>query len=187
MKRKRLIQMLAERSFMYSEEPTFRLASGRLSRYYINCKPTTMDPEGLFLVGHLLFEKVKNMGITAAGGLTMGADPLAYALAYTSHTKGCPIKAFVVRKEPKDHGTGNLIEGPVEPGERVAILEDVITTGGSTLKAIRAAEEFGLKVMGVVALVDREEGGKQRIEELGYPVKPLILKSEIFETFEKKR
>ncbi len=187
MKRKRLIQMLAERSFMYSEEPTFRLASGRLSRYYINCKPTTMDPEGLFLVGHLLFEKVKNMGITAAGGLTMGADPLAYALAYTSHTKGCPIKAFVVRKEPKDHGTGNLIEGPVEPGERVAILEDVITTGGSTLKAIRAAEEFGLKVMGVVALVDREEGGKQRIEELGYPVKPLILKSEIFETFAKKR
>ena len=181
--RKRLIEMLVERSFMYSEEPVFRLASGRMSNYYINCKPTTMDPEGMVLVGRLLFNIAKELDVTAAGGLTMGADPLAYALAYTSFLEGRPIKAFVVRKEPKDHGTGSLIEGPVKPGERVLILEDVITTGGSSLKAIKAALDFGLDVVAVAALVDREEGGRENIEKAGFRVFSIVTKTELFKEF----
>ncbi|BAT71141.1 orotate phosphoribosyltransferase [Thermosulfidibacter takaii ABI70S6] len=177
--KRRLIELLREKSFMYSDKPIFKLASGKLSNYYINCKPTTMDPEGLYLVGNLLYEVVKDWNITAAGGLTMGADPLAYALAYTSYFKKDLIKAFVIRKEPKDHGTRKLIEGPVEPGERVAILEDVITTGGSTLKAIKAAKDFGLEIAGVIALVDREEGGKENVEREGYKVISLITKTEL--------
>lgn len=185
--RERLIEMLLERSFMYSQEPKFRLASGKLSNYYINCKPVTMDPEGMYIIGHLLFEEVKDLGVSAAGGLTMGADPLSYALAYTSYSKGRPVKAFVVRKEPKDHGTGRLIEGPVEPGERVVILEDVITTGGSSIKAIKAASDYGLKVVKVIALVDREEGGRESIEREGIPVSALVLKSELFERYKGRR
>ena len=177
--KERLLKLLVERSFMYSDEPIFRLASGRLSNYYINCKPTTMDPEGLYLVGNILFEKVEPLKIDAAGGLTMGADPLAYALAYTSWIKGFPIKAFVVRKEPKDHGTKSLIEGPVEPGERVVILEDVMTTGSSTLKAIEAATNHGLEVVKVMVLVDRQEGGRERVEATGIKVEPIFTAEEL--------
>ncbi len=184
--KERLIELLLERSFLYSDKPIFKLASGKMSNYYINCKPTTMDPEGLYLIGNLLYDTVKDWNIKAAGGLTMGADPLAYALAYTSFLKGDPIKAFVIRKEPKDHGTQKLIEGPVNPGERVVILEDVITTGGSTLKAIKAAEDFGLKIGGVVVLVDRQEGGKERVEAAGYRVYSIVRKEELLEVYRRE-
>ncbi len=178
--KRRLVKLLMEKSFMYSEEPKFKLSSGKLSRYYINCKPVTMSPEGLYLIGNLLFELVKDEDITAAGGLTLGADPLAYALSYTSYLKNKPIKAFVVRKEAKEHGTQRLIEGDVSEGERVVILEDVITTGSSTLKAINAAISSGLVVKGVVALVDREEGGKENIEKMGIKVASITNRTELF-------
>lgn len=113
----------------------------------------------------------------------MGADPLAYALAYTSHLKGNPIKAFVIRKEPKDHGTGRMLEGPVKPGERVAILEDVMTTGTSALRAIKVATDHGLVVCEVLVLVDREEGGKETVERLGYPVRAVFTRSELMERY----
>ncbi|NPA15022.1 MAG: orotate phosphoribosyltransferase [Deferribacteres bacterium] len=178
--KERLVQLLLEKSFMYSEEPIFKLSSGKVSQYYINCKPVTMSPEGLYLIGNLFFELVKDEEITAAGGLTLGADPMAYALSYTSFINNRPIKAFVVRKEAKKHGTAKLIEGDVSEGEKVIILEDVITTGASTLKAIRAAKEHGLVVKGVIALVDREEGGREEIEKEGIPVISITTRTELF-------
>ena len=176
----RLIELLSQKAFIYSETPIFRLSSGKLSNYYINCKPVTMSPEGLYIVGNILFSIVENWDITAAGGLTLGADPLAYALSYTSFIKGKPIKTFVVRKEPKEHGTKSWIEGDVTEGEKVAILEDVITTGNSTFKAIKAALYHKLKIEGVIALVNREEGGKERIEKEGFKVISVVNKNELF-------
>ncbi len=177
----KLVELLVERSFRWSKDPIFRLASGKLSNYYIDCKPTTMSPEGLALIGPLVFGVVSEWGVSAVGGLTLGADPIAYATSYASSFAEDPVRAFVVRKEAKDHGTGKLIEGPVSPGDRVAIVEDVITTGGSTLKAIEAVEGFGLDIAGVVALVDRQEGGKERIESMGFHVVALVTREELMD------
>ena len=174
-----LIQLLIERSFKWSEEPIFKLASGRLSNYYIDCKPTTMSSKGLTVVGPLVFSVVEEWSVVAVGGLTLGADPIAYATAYASKLREKPVNAFVVRKGTKDHGTGKLIEGPVFPGDRVAIVEDVITTGGSTLKAIESAQGFGLDIAGVVALVDRQEGGREVIEAQGFHVVSLVTREEL--------
>ena len=175
----RLVDILIERSFKLSDRPVFRLASGRLSNYYIDCKPTTMSPEGLSVIGPLVLSMVNKWVVSAVGGLTLGADPIAYATAYASSLAGTPLSAFVVRKSAKDHGTCRLIEGPVSPGDRVAILEDVITTGGSTLKAIDAAKGFGLDIAGVVALVDRQEGGREVIESLGFHVVAVVTRDEL--------
>ena len=183
----RLIELLSKKSFIYSETPIFKLSSGKLSNYYINCKPVTMSPEGLYIIGNILFSIVESWNITAAGGLTLGADPLAYALSYTSFIKGKPIKTFVVRKEPKEHGTKSWIEGDITEGEKVAILEDVITTGNSTCKAIKAALHHKLKIEGVIALVDREEGGKERIEKEGFKVISVIKKEELFTHWKKMK
>ena len=161
--KERLIDIIIERSFKYSDNPPFTLASGRKSNYYFNCKPTTLDPEGMNLIGELIFAMLADAEVTAAGGLTLGADPIANALAVISYQKGRPIKSFIVRKDVKDHGTKSAVEGNVRPGERVAILDDVITTGGSTITAIERAKEAGLVVDRVIALIDREEGGRENI------------------------
>jgi len=160
----RLLRLLYEKSFRYSKEPAFRLVSGRLSRYYVDCKPTTMHPEGMALVGELVYERIAHLNVTGVGGLTMGADPIAYAVSLHAYRQGKIIKAFVVRKEPKEHGTQRWIEGDVKAGERVCIVEDVVTTGQSTIRAIQRAREAGLEPVQVVALVDREEDdGRQNI------------------------
>jgi orotate phosphoribosyltransferase len=161
--KERLIEIILERSFKYSDNPPFTLVSGRKSNYFFNCKPTTLDPEGMNLIGALVFDMLADSTVTAAGGLTLGADPIANALAVISFQKGRPIKSFIVRKDVKDHGLKDVIAGNVRPGERVAILDDVITTGGSTITAIERAREAGLLVERVIALVDREEGGKENI------------------------
>jgi len=175
----RLADIIIERSFRYREDPPFRLASGRLSNYYFNCKPTTLDPEGMTLIGRILFAMTRDMDITAAGGLTLGADPLAFALSMVSFEMGRPIKAFVVRREVKDHGTARAVEGNVAAGERVVVLDDVITTGGSTITAIERAGEAGLVVAGVIALIDREEGGRENIEKVAGPVRSILTRTEI--------
>lgn len=167
--RQELLELLYRHSFQYSAEPTFRLASGRLSQYYINCKATTFLATAMPLLGRLLWEAVRPASPDAVGGLTLGADPLAYAVAFASALEGKPIHAFSIRKEPKPHGLMRWIEGYSAPGARVAILEDVITTGESTLKAIHGAEEGGLRVVQVVVLVDRQEGGRERVEAAGHP------------------
>ncbi len=143
-RKERLIEIILERSFKYSDDPPFTLVSGRKSNYYFNCKPTTLDPEGMNLIGALVFEMLADSGVTAAGGLTLGADPIANALSVISFQKGRPIKSFIVRKDVKDHGIKNAIEGNVMPGEKVAIIDDVITTGGSTITAIERARGGGV-------------------------------------------
>jgi orotate phosphoribosyltransferase len=188
--KKRLIDLVIERTFRFSEKPAFRLASGKMSNYYFNCKPTTLSPEGMYLVGQLLYDLIRSMRswrVTAVGGLTLGADPVANAVAYTSYLKGNPLESFVVRKEPKKHGTMLWIEGKVGKGDRVLIVEDVITTGGSTVKAIERARKCGLKVRGVIVVIDRQESGRERIETMGLPVRALLTKEEIFSAYRAKR
>ena len=184
--KKRLIELIIDRTFRFSDKPAFKLASGKMSSYYFNCKPTTLNSEGMYLVGNLLYALIKNQKNWKAkgvGGLTLGADPLSNAIAYTSYIKGAPLESFVVRKEPKKHGTMLWVEGNVEKGDKVVITEDVITTGGSTIKAIDRANKCGLKVLGVVVLIDRQEGGREAIEKLGVPVRTLITKEEIFQAY----
>jgi len=160
-----LIALLCEKSFQYSPEPKFKLVSGRLSRFYVNCKPTTLSPRGMFLTGHLVFDAIKDLGVRGVGGLTFGADPIAVATAFASELNRQPIQAFSIRKTRKDHGIIRWVEGDVHPGEPVAIIDDVATTGGSTIKAIERAREEGLDVVKAVILVDRQEGGLENIRE----------------------
>ena len=181
--KKRLLELLAEKSFMYSEEPTFRLASGKMSSFYVNCKKTAYDPEGIVLIGKIVFEMAQKYSPVGIGGLTLGADPIAVSVAGESFRQAKPIKAFVVRKEAKEHGTKLPVEGDMKAGERVVIIEDVITTGGSALIAIKAARDFGLEVAGIIALVDREEGGREAIEAESVPVESVFTKEEVFDQY----
>jgi orotate phosphoribosyltransferase len=157
------------------------LASGRTSTLYIDARLTTMSPEGLALIGPLAIATLETLGwqIDAVGGLTLGADPISYAIAYASTSSDHPIRAFTVRKEAKAHGTGRLIEGPFQKGDTVAVIEDVITTGGSALRAVEAVKAAGGIVAGVLALVDREEGGREALQSAGLDVAALTLASEI--------
>ena len=178
--RARLLDLLVTHSFRYSADASFRLVSGRNTHYYINCKETTFLAEALPLVGVLGFERVRGQGLDAVGGLSLGADPIATAIAFTSQLRGEPLQAFSVRKEPKDHGLKRWVEGYVRPGARVAILEDVMTTGGSALKAIRGAESAGFEVRKVLVLVDREEGGDERAEIVAkYPLDVIYRRDEV--------
>lgn len=161
--KKRLVEIILERSFQYREDPPFTLASGKKSNYYFNCKPTTLDPEGMNLIGHIVCDMLEDSDITAAGGLTLGADPIANAMSVISFQRGRPVRSFIVRKDIKEHGTQSAVEGNVVTGERVAIIDDVITTGGSTITAIERARKAGLIVERVIALIDREEGGRENI------------------------
>ncbi len=177
--KQKLTELVFQKAFRYSEKPAFKLVSGSLSNYYFNCKTVTLHPEGMYLIGHVVFEMVKDMHIHGIGGLTLGADPIAFAVAFTSHTQGQPIEAFVVRKSAKSHGTMQWIEGNVNEGNRVVIVEDVITTGKSTVEAIKRAREAGLDIAAVIALVDRQEGGRELIASLGYTVQSVITRDEI--------
>jgi orotate phosphoribosyltransferase len=179
----RLAEIILERSFQYRDNPPFTLASGKTSNYYFNCKTTTMDPEGMYLIGNILFEMLADADVSAAGGLTLGADPIANALSLISYQKKNPIKSFVVRKDAKNHGTKSGIEGNISPGERVVIIDDVITTGGSTITAIEIAREAGLKVDRVIALVDREEGGRENIKKYTDRIDAVLTRSEIMNLY----
>ena len=179
----RLAEIILERSFQYRDNPAFTLASGKTSNYYFNCKTTTMDPEGMYLIGNILFEMLADADISAAGGMTLGADPIANALSLISYQKKNPIKSFVVRKDAKNHGTKSGIEGNISPGERVVIIDDVITTGGSTITAIEIAREAGLEVDRVIALVDREEGGRENIKKYTDRIDAVLARSEIMNLY----
>ena len=150
----------------------FVLASGARSSYYIDCRLTTMSAEGMVLVGRLGLEAIRGAGWSpdAIGGLTMGADPVAYAIAAASWANGPAVDAFSVRKEAKGHGTRRQIEGNFREGAGVVVIEDVITSGGSALKAIEAVRGAGGRVLGVLAVVDREQGGREAIEGAGHMV-----------------
>lgn len=176
--RSRLRDLLARRSFRVG---TFELSSGGTSDYYVDCRTTTMHAEGQVLVGRVGWSALDEAGLRPelVGGLTMGADPISYALAGESWRRGEPVHAFSVRKRSKEHGTGQRIEGCFEAGRRVVVTEDVITTGGSALDAVGEVEEAGGEVLAVLALVDREEGGRGHLEEAGHRVLSLFTAREL--------
>ncbi|MFW6373889.1 MAG: orotate phosphoribosyltransferase [Thermodesulfobacteriota bacterium] len=174
-----LIAMLCDKSFKYTPEPSFKLVSGRMSRFYVNCKPTTLSPRGMYLAGHLVFEAIRDAEVSGVGGLTFGADPIAVAAAFASELKGRPVKAFSIRKTRKDHGIVKWIEGDMTPEERVAIIDDVATTGGSTIQAIERARAEGLNVVKAVILVDRQEGGLDNIRNHVADVTAVISRDEL--------
>ena len=169
--RRRLLALLTEKS--YAKKKVV-LSSGRESDFYIDCKKTVLTAEGHWLVGRLLLDAIVTHAPLAVGvgGLTMGADPLASAVSLVSHLAARPLQAFLVRKEPKGHGSGQWIEGrsSLSDAAAVAVVEDVVTTGASTIKAIERARAEGLDPIGAFALVDRQEGGREAIAALGVPV-----------------
>lgn len=172
-----LIQVIKEKSLITGV--TRVLTSGRTSTYYIDAKMTTLDPKGAQITARLILDVLKEFEVDAIGGYTLGADPIVGAVAALSVDTGRPLPAFIVRKEPKKHGERKMIEGPFKPGWRVVIVDDVVTTGGSTLKACQAVEDEGGKVVLALALVDRLEGGKKNIEEKGYKFVSLITRDEL--------
>jgi orotate phosphoribosyltransferase len=178
-----LIKILAEKSLKVSKDPIFLLASGRKSNFYVDCKMTTLFSRGLNLVGQIIYERIAPLNIKGIGGLTLGADPIANATAMVAGQKGIDLVSFVIRKQPKKHGLLKWIEGGVTLGDRVVIIDDVITTGGSTIEAIDKAKEAGLEIVKVIVLVDREEGGRENIQNKGYEVDAVFTKSELMEEY----
>ncbi|RUM61106.1 MAG: orotate phosphoribosyltransferase [Persephonella sp.] len=177
--REKLKKLILERALKVADKPIFKLSSGKLSTYYIDLRTITLDPEGGYIIGNLIYEKIKDTEVSAIGGLTLGADPIAYATSLTAYLNKRYIKPFVVRKEPKKYGTGKQIEGNLSEGEKVFIVDDVITTGGSALKAARVAKENNLDVLGIIAIVDREEGGEENIRKEGFEFYPIFKISEL--------
>jgi orotate phosphoribosyltransferase len=172
--KKRLLRILKDLSY---EEGEFTLVSGKKSTFYIDCKETTLNPEGMYLVGHVMYNKVREIpGAEAVGGVSIGGDPLVCSTVMVSYAASDPIPGFFIRKEPKGHGRNLWIEGGknLRKGMNVVILEDVVTTGGSSLKAIDIAEKEGFLVKGLVVLLDRLEGGKEVIESKGYTYKHIF-------------
>lgn len=173
----RLIELIRERSFKQTATPEFTLTSGKKSCFYFNLKQVTCFSEGQYLVGRMIYDRIQELSLfpDGIGGLTMGADPISFAVAHTFHLNNKQVEGFSIRKEPKGHGAGLQIEGHIKEGDKVIITEDVITTGGSTIKAIEIARKHGLNVLAVIALLDRcEENGRQNIEALDVPVYPLL-------------
>ena len=177
-KRTRLIQLLAERSF---ERRRVTLASGRESDFFIDCKQTMLTAEGHALIGELMFDLLSELPpCEAVGGVELGGCPLASAVSLVSFQRGRPLNALYVRKAKKDHGTTKLVEGDksLKPGLKVALLEDVVTTGGSSLKAVESLKAAGAEVVGIVALVDRLEGGAEAIRASGLPLVTLATRTD---------
>jgi orotate phosphoribosyltransferase len=174
----KLVRLLSERSFRTGD---FVLASGARSSFYIDARLTTMSPDGMRVIAHLALEAMHTAKwqAEAVGGLTLGADPVAYAIAYASGETERPLRAFTVRKEPKGHGTGRQVEGPFVAGDRCVIVEDTLTTGASALRAIDAVRREGGSVVGVLGVVDREEGARDAIAAHGLSLLTLTRVSEL--------
>ena len=168
-----LIALVREKALKFGR---FTLASGKQASYYLDGKQVTLDAEGARLVAEGILDLLAAAGPlpAAVGGMSIGADPITAAVVTMSAVRGTPIAGFMVRKEPKGHGTNRYLEGPVQPGSDAVIVEDVVTTGGSSLLAIQRCEEFGLKVVRVVAIIDRMEGGREAFERRGYTLESLL-------------
>ncbi len=157
----------------------FVLASGKESDLYMDLRKVTLQPKGAFLIGSIIHDMIKDRSVEAIGGLSLGADPIAVATSLVAYQKGQEIVAFLVRKEKKEHGMKNAVEGPIRPGQKAVIVDDVITTGSSTITAIQQAEAAGLKVDLVIAVMDRLEGGRAAIEALGHEVRTLLTRNDL--------
>lgn len=159
----------------------FTLTSGKKSNYYINGKLTTLDARGAYLVARIFLAMIADDVPDAIGGLTLGADPVIGAMLSLAGLEDLKLKGFIVRKEAKGHGTRSQVEGPLSGNERVAVIEDVVTTGGSSLKAIKALKELGCSVTRVLAIVDREEGGRQNLASEGYRLESVFTARELLD------
>jgi orotate phosphoribosyltransferase len=153
---------------------TFTLASGKQASFYLDCRKVTLDSVGANLIGAGILDLLGNEMPDAVGGMAIGADPITGAVITLAGLRGIPLKGFIVRKEAKGHGTARTVEGPVAPGQRAVIVEDVVTTGGSSWRAITQAEQFGLRVTGVVGVIDRLEGARQMFQQRGYFFRTLL-------------
>jgi len=179
-----LLRLLREKSYEYREHP-FTLKSGMTSNHYVDCRPVTFSGIGKLFIGLVLLEMVKDLNISAVGGKTIGADPIANAISFASTIDpSVPlsqiIDSFSIRDKPKKHGKKGQLVGPVQKGDRVVVVEDVITTGGSTIEALSILGENEIEVIQVIPLVDREEGGRETIESLGFKVNPVFRMSELW-------
>lgn len=176
--RDRLLETIREKALLFGH---FTLSSGKKSTYYIDARRVTLDPNGVRYLAEVVLDLVGDAGVDAIGGPTLGADPIVGATIALSSLRRKPLKGFIVRKETKGHGTQKMIEGPLEGNERVVLVEDVITTGASVLKAGKAVEELGCKVEMVIAIVDRGDGGGEAIREAGYRFVPIFSLGELIE------
>lgn len=176
--KRRLARLLIERSY---KEGDFTLASGRKSDYYFDCRITALHPEGSWLIGKLFNALLTDVPVKGVGGMTLGADPLISATTVISHEEGRPLCGLIVRKEAKGHGTGQYVEGLAnfQQGDKVAMVEDVVTTGGSLLKACERVKAAGLDVVAVCTVLDREEGGREAIEAAGYQLRAVFTRQEL--------
>ena len=181
--RDRLIEILRTTSLKSAPEPSFRLASGKLSRYYVDCKQALSDPEARSLIGRLAAGLFQPAAFDAVGGLELGAYPIAIAISDAVFREAAvKLRVFVVRKDPKSHGVQDLIAGNVMPGDRTLIVDDVVTTAGSTIKAIRRAREARLEVRQALALIDREEEhGAENLAAEGVQFAPLFKLRELLD------
>ncbi len=166
-----LIDLISQKAL---KTGSFTLASGKQASYYLDCRQITLDPQGANLVGEGILDVLGDERPDAVGGMAIGADPITAAVVTLAGQRGLPLRGFIVRKEAKAHGRGRDVEGPVQPGQHVVIVEDVVTTGGSSLKAIERVEAFGLTVDRVIAIVDRLEGGRSAFEQAGYQLTTLL-------------
>ena len=171
--RQHLVELIEQRAL---KRGSFTLASGRTASFYLDAKQVVLDAQGSMLVGRAILQRLQALGVLpeAIGGMSIGADPITSAAVTMAGVQGLPLKGFMVRKEPKGHGMQRYVEGPVEPGQRVVIVEDVTTTGGSSLLAIDRATEFGLQVERVVTVIDRLAGAAEAFAARGIPLEPLV-------------
>ena len=176
--KKRLAELLLEKSYREGE---FLLTSGRKSDYYFDCKPTALYPEGAYVLGQLFCDMLEGLDVAGVGGMTLGADPLVCAVTVVSFVRGRPLPGFIVRKESKGHGTNQYLEGlgNFRPGDKVAMLEDVVTTGGTLLKACDRVRQAGLDIATVLAVLDRQEGGRENLAQAGYELKAIFTRAEL--------
>lgn len=170
-RRQALLTELKKNAFLFGQ---FVLSSGVTRDYYIDCRQVTLSPRGAWLTGSVVFDTLADLGLNAVGGPTLAADPIATAVAIESWQRQRPLNAFIVRKESKGHGLQRQIEGPVVAGDRVAIVDDILTSGNSVLQAADAAESLGLKVEAVCVLLDRREAGSERVRDRGYQLRPVF-------------
>jgi len=174
--RDRLQRILETKSVIRDRE--FTLASGRKSRFYVDARMTTLDPDGAYLAARMFLEMLRRYQVDAVGGYAIGADPIVAAISVVSRMEGNPLPAFIIRKEAKAYGTGKAIEGNFPTGGDVAIFDDVVTSGGSILKGAELVKSLGARVAVVMALIDRQEGGREAITEAGYPFAAIFTKSD---------
>lgn len=178
--RKRLARLLMRLSYVEGE---VTLTSGRKSDYYFDCKQTALHPEGGWLIGRCFLEMLDGMELAGVGGMTLGADPLVSAVSVLSQQEGRPMPAFIIRKKSKGHGTDQYLEGlkNFSEGDRVVLLEDVVTTGGTLITAAQRVRDAGFEIAGVLSVLDREEGGREKLAEAGLELKSIFTRKELLE------